>query len=547
MNATYLILLILGLFFLAYKFYGGFISKKIFDLDDRHKTPAHKLRDNIDYVPARKSVLFSHHFVTIAGLGPILGPAIAVIWGWLPGLLWIVFGSIFVGAVHDLSALVISIRYDGRSIGDVAKDLIGSRARVLLLIIVFFALSLAMGVFALVISTLFSAKYYPQVVIPSGSLIFIAMAIGYMVHKKNVPIFKATLLGIFLMAITIIIGVNFPIVGVTRNVWIFILLVYAFFASCIPVWLLLQPRDYLNSFQLYLVMGLMYLGIFITQPKIVAPAINTTATDLPALFPFLFIVVACGAVSGFHSIVSSGTTARQLNKEKNAQAIGYGGMILEGVLAVVALIACTAGFKTAGGWHSHYAGWNAASGLGPKLDAFITGAGNFLYGLGIPTDYGRVIVTIVVIGFALTTLDSGTRLLRYNVEDLGRCFHIRPLQNRFTASFIAVFAIGFFALMKIGMTLWELFGMTNQLLAGLCLLIAAIYLIKRQKPIIYVIIPMIFVFIVSFWAMIIKFRFFWIKHNWILCIVGGVIFILAIWLVTEGVIQIKERKKHAVS
>lgn len=545
MNAVIIVIISWIVFLLAYRFYSRFLNRKLFKLNDTHVTPAHKFRDDIDYVPTHKSVLFSHHFVTIAGLGPILGPAIAVIWGWLPAFLWIIFGSTLIGAVHDFGALVLSVRHDGRSIGDITKDMIGRRARLLFLFIVFFILALAMGVFTLVISTLISSTYHPEVVVPSGSLMIIAMIIGYLVYKRNVNIGIATVIGIILMIIAVIVGVRFPITGISQTAWIYILLIYAFFASSLPVWLLLQPRDYLNSFQLYFVLGLMYLGIFISHPNVVAPAINTKASDLPSLFPFLFIVVACGAVSGFHSLVSSGTTAKQLNRETQARPIGYGGMILEGLLAVAAVLACTAGFKSIDSWHSHYSGWQKAQGLGPKLDAFIAGAGSFLNGLGIPFGIAKAFIAIVVVGFALTTLDSATRLLRYNIEDIGRSLHIKPLNNRFLASLLAVVAIGYFALMKVGLTLWELFGTTNQLLAGLCFILVGIYLYKHKRPTKYVLLPMVFMLIITIWGMTIKLKEFFINHNWPLFITGGIVFILAIWLVVEGINIVGIKRKHA--
>lgn len=531
-------------FFGAYILYSRFISRNLFKLNNANITPAHRFRDDVDYVPTHKTVLFSHHFVTIAGLGPILGPAIAVIWGWVPAFLWIFFGCIFIGAVHDFGALVLSVKHDGRSVGDIAKDMIGSRARLLFLFIVFFILALAMGVFALVISTLLGPNYHPEVVVPSGSLMLIAMIIGYLVYKRNINVGIATVIGLILMIIAVVAGVRFPVTGISQAVWIYILLIYAFFASSLPVWLLLQPRDYLNSFQLYLIMGLMYLGIFVAHPSIVAPAINHSATDLPSLFPFIFIVIACGAVSGFHSLVSSGTTSKQLSRETQARPIGYGGMLIEGLLAVVAVLACSAGFKSTEAWHGHYSGWQAAKGLGPKLGAFITGAGSFLSGLGIPSAIAEAFVAIVVVGFALTTLDSATRLLRYNIEDIGRSLRIKPLGNRFLASLLAVVSIGYFALMKAGTTLWELFGTTNQLLAGLCLILLSIYLYKHKRPTLYVIIPMVFMLIITVWAMIIKLNEFWKTQSWSLFIIGGIVFVLAIWLVFEGLVIFRKKKKH---
>lgn len=537
MNAGLLAAGALGLFLLAYRFYGRFLDKHLFQLDPKKSTPSHTRQDNVDFCPTRPLVLFGHHFASICGLGPIIGPALAAIWGWLPAFLWIIFGAVFIGAAHDFGSLILSARYEGRSIGDLTGDIIGPRARLLFLVIIFFMIALAMGLFASVIATLFAPSYYPQAVIPSGLLIVIAIVLGQVVFKRGGRLGPATALGLLLMFGSLWVGAKLPVTGPSPTTWIFILLIYSFTASCLPVWVLLQPRDYLNSFMLYTGIALMYLGLFILQPTFVAPAINRSATDLPALFPFLFITVACGAVSGFHSLVCSGTTSKQLDKESDAKAIGYGGMLMEGALAVIVLFACTAGVASTEVWHSHYSGWAAMKGLGPSLGMFIEGAARFISQVGLSLEISRVLISVVVVGFALTTLDSATRLLRYNIEELGRTLHITPITNRYAASGLAVLAIGYFALMPSAKSLWQLFGTTNQLLAGLALLAITTYLFKRGRPTFFYAAPMLFMFATTVTAMGLKLKEFAKGGNNQLFIVSLVILGLAGWLVVEAAID----------
>ena len=552
MYALAIALITVAGFYCAYIFYSGFLSKRLFPLLELRSLPSHELEDGIDYVPTRKSVLFGHHFVSIAGLGPIMGPAIAVIWGWLPAFLWVFFGTIFLGAVHDFGALYISLRSDGRSIGDVTRDLIGIRAGTLFMVIIFFLLALAMGVFALIIATLLSDGYYPQAVIPVFSLMIIAMVIGTLVYKRRMDILKATIFGVAAMFVMIYVGMRFPVTGISKNTWIYVLLVYAFFASSLPVWLLLQPRDYLNSFQLYAGVALMYAGLLcVPALKIVAPAVNTASGKLPPLFPFLFITVACGAISGFHSLVSSGTTAKQLSNPRDARFIGYGGMLAEGMLAVIVIIACTATYATEEAWHARYSSWEAMDKLGPKLESFISGAASFLGRLGIPEEFAAVFMAVIVVGFAMTTLDSATRLLRYNIQELGQTFHVKLATNRYCASLVAVAAIGYFALMKVsvhdpvtglvttketGLILWQLFGSTNQLLAALGLLAVTVYLFQRRRPTVYTFVPMLFMIVVTVTALSVKIRSFWVEGSWPLLAISSAILLMSVWLAVEALV-----------
>lgn len=558
MNSLLLVLVSLVAFGVAYLFYAKFLSEKIFALDPLRKTPAHTRFDGVDFIPTRPPVLFGHHFASIAGLGPILGPAIGVIYGWLPALLWVVFGTIFLGAVHDLGTLVVSLRHDGRTIGDLTEDLIGYRAKIFFVILIFFVLALAMGVFCLVISGLFAEKR-PEAVIPTIALILIAMTIGTAVYKFKVRLFPATIIGVLLMLATVYVGIVVPVKNVTPSQWTYSLLIYAFVASVLPVWLLLQPRDYLNSFELYIAVGLLMLGVIVLHPPMSAPVLHN-APNSPPLFPFLFILIACGAISGFHNLVSSGTTARQLATEKDTRIIGYGGMTAEGFVALLAIVACTAAVGDRAEWLKGYADFNSANAV--TLDMFVRGAGALLASYGIPRAFAETFISVVVVAFAMTTLDTGTRLLRFNVEEIGETIKVKILSNRYVASLIAVSAIGYFALMKVnlpvmengeiiyklvpaGKTLWKLFGTTNQLLAAMGLLVVSIYLYRRKKPMWYTVLPMVFMLVLTIYAMLFQLHEFWLEtpKNMPLIVTSLILIVISFWLVLEAVIVFKKLKK----
>ncbi len=540
MNALTIALITLAAYIVAYMLYARFLGRKVLGLDPRRKTPASSFEDGVDFVPTSPIVLFGHHFASIAGLGPILGPAIAVIWGWLPAVLWILFGSILIGGVHDLASLFVSLRNRGRSIGDVTRSLVGRRAHILFLVLIFFTLSLCMGTFVRVIATLFSDSFYPESVIPVFALIGLAVMVGLLVYRRGVKLAPATVIALALMFLSIWIGLRNPVTGVSSPFWVYVLIAYAFVASVLPVWLLLQPRDYLNAYQLVIGMVLMYIGLFIVRPEISAPAINHSSTGLPSLFPFLFITIACGAISGFHSLVATGTTSKQLSRETHALPIGYGGMLAEGLLAMIVVLACVSGVSRAE-WFEHYASWQGAAGLPAKMDAFVKGAGNFVSSVGIPVRIARSFIVVMAVGFAMTTLDSGTRLLRYNLEELGDGLNIKPLRNRFIAALAAVVGIGYFSLMTVdgrpvGLMLWELFGTTNQILASLGLLPVSLFLYRLGKPIVYTLVPMAGMLVMTVTAMAIRLRTNYTAGHWPLLIVGAVILLLVLWLVIESFI-----------
>lgn len=553
MSAVLIAVLAFFAYLIAYFTYGRRLATRLLGFEPDRPTPARVQEDGVDYVPSKRLVLFGHHFATIAGLGPILGPAIAVIWGWLPALLWVLFGSVFMGAVHDLVALYISLRNEGRSIGDITGQLLGPRGRTLFLVLIFFLLSLAMGAFAHVIAILFGGAFYPQAVFPVWALIGLAVVIGLSVYRLGLPLTPATVIGVGLMLAATWWGAGHPVTSLPLlgelhlEHWVWILMAYALVASILPVWLLLQPRDYLNSFQLYIGMGLLYVGLFATNPKIVAPAFNNLPADLPPLFPFLFITIACGAISGFHSLVSSGTTAKQLATERDGLFVAYGSMLTEGLLAVLAILATTAGFATRAEWHAHYASWAGAQGLGAKLQAFVQGGANLCAGLGLDPNLMAVFIAVVVVGFAMTTLDSGTRLLRYNLEELGSHFRAIGLVtgNRFGAGILAVLAIGFFALIKVGgkpagITLWALFGISNQLLGALGFLVMTLWFYRAGRPFLYLLLPMGFMMAITLVALPYSLWQFLRSDpiSWPLLVTGIAILILDLWLIAEAVLSL---------
>ena len=441
------------LYLVAYHTYGRWLSRRIFKLDPEATVPSIELNDDVDYVPTKKSIVFGHHFTSIAGTGPIVGPAIAVMWGWLPALIWVLVGSIFIGAVHDFGALVVSLRNRGQTVGDIAGRVLNPRVRMLFLLILFLALTIVLAIFGLVIANVF--RQYPQTIFPCLVEIPIAVLIGLALHRKGIDLLLPSLLALGCMYLAVIYGgvgmlgeVNtwlsqLPVMG-----WVVILLLYSYVASVLPVWTLLQPRDYINSHQLLTALGLVVAGLFAAalfggapvegaRPalEMVAPAVEWAPEGAPMIFPFLFVTIACGAISGFHCLVSSGTSSKQLKCETDAQFVGYGSMLIEGFLATLVILACCAGLGLGieiekGGatllgeaaWESRYASWGAAKGLGAKVGAFVDGSANFLEALGISAGIATALMGVLVASFAATTLDTACRLQRYVVQELAGTF-----------------------------------------------------------------------------------------------------------------------------
>jgi carbon starvation protein len=570
-----IVLLVVGVsaFLTGYHVYSRFISRRIYQLDPDFVTPSHEFEDGVDYVPTNKHVLFGHHFTSVAGAAPIVGPAIAVIWGWLPAFLWVTIGTVFAGAVHDFGTLWISTRHKGRSIGTLTESIVGDRARVLFLLLIFFLLLMVNAVFAVIIANLFMGN--PGAVLPVWGSLVVALIVGFLIYRTGAGILLPSLGALATLYLMIWFGQYLPfelpdVIGFEptatqlttaggdaaaaaeaaradgqRVGWIVVLFIYTFFASVLPVWLLLQPRDYVNGHQLFVALGIIGAGVLVTNPEVVAPAVNTNLPDdAPAWFPLLFITIACGAISGFHGLVGSGTSSKQLDKDTDARYVGYGGALGEGTLAVTSIIACTAGFAIfAGldGWHAHYGSWAAAS--AGATTAFVNGVGVLAEGIGIPSRVATIFAAVVVISFAATTLDTSVRLQRYIIGELGVEYRVKLVQNRWVATLIAVVACALLALGLDrgagGMRIWPLFGTTNQLLAGLSLLIITLFLFRQRRAVWVTIIPMTFLLVMTTWAMILNLRRFAGESQTLLLVVGGAIFVLEIWLLFEAVAAIR--------
>jgi carbon starvation protein len=550
-------------YLICYHIYGKFISKKIFAISPDTKPPSVEFEDGIDYVPTRKEIIFGHHFTSISGTGPIVGPAIAIIWGWLPAILWIFLGSIFMGAVHDFGTLIISMRHQGKSISEVTAKYVNKRTRILFFLIVFLELWIVIAIFGLIIAIIFNI--FASSVFPVWLQIPIALYLGHLIYhkKKNSPVLP--ILAVTLMYITIIAGNYLPIkmpdiLGIpATGIWTIILLIYAYFASVLPVTTLLQPRDFINAYQLIIAMGLLSLGIIFSSLgkglPIVAPSIQLHPMETPSLWPLLFITIACGAISGFHSLVSSGTSAKQVSNEKDALFVGYGSMLVEGFLATLVIIAVAAGigmgYQTSNGeiilgidaWTKHYASWAAADGLSSKINAFVIGSANMIASLGITHSIAVVIIGVFIASFAGTTLDTATRIQRYVISELATDLKINILSNRYLATFIAIVTAAFLAFItgadgKGALILWPLFGAVNQTLAALALIIITLYL-KAKGGIKWLLtgLPAAFMAIMTLWATIINQIDFFSQQNPLLETINAAVLIIVVWIIVEGLLK----------
>ena len=571
MSSVALLLVGLSAFATGYLFYSRYVAVRIYRLDPDFKTPAHEFEDGVDFMPTNRHVLFGHHFTSVAGAAPIVGPAIAVIWGWLPAFLWVVFGTIFAGAVHDFAILWISTRHKAQSIGTLANEIVGGRARVLFLLIIFFLLLMVNAVFAVVIANLFIGN--PGAVLPVWGSLVVAIVVGFLIYRTGAGILGPSIGALAVLYLLIWMGQYVPFqfpdffgfqptaaqlaagdaqtaaaAAATDGVragWVITLFVYGFFASVLPVWVLLQPRDYINSHQLFVALGIIFLGILITNPEVIAPAVNhDLPADAPSWFPLLFVTIACGAISGFHGLVASGTSSKQLDKETDARYVGYGGALGEGIVAVTSILATTAGFAVfvgLEGWHAHYGTW--ASATAGATTAFVQGVGVLAQGVGIPQQVAVIFAAVVVISFAATTMDTGVRLQRYIITELGVQYQIKAAQNRWLATLIAVGTCAALALGidrgAGGMRLWALFGTTNQLTAALSLLIVTIFLLRLGRPIWVTLVPMVFLFFMTTWAMVDNILRYWTDSEPLLLTVGASIFVLEIWLIFEAVVAFR--------
>lgn len=533
--------------------YSKFIARKIYQLDPEFITPAHEFNDGVDFVPTNKFVLWGHHFTSVAGAAPIVGPAIAVYWGWVPAVLWVVLGTIFFAGVHDFGALWASNRHKGRSMGALSEEVIGSRTRALFMVVVFLVLLMVNSVFGVVIANSFVGT--PTAVFPAWSAIVVALIIGQLVHRK----FNLVVLGIggvIVLYMTVFAGSQLPLelpemFGLSTEAnWILILFTYAAVASMLPVWVLLQPRDFINGMQLFVGLVLLYGAVFLFMPDISAPAFNSQlAEDSPPWFPLLFVTIACGAISGFHGIVASGTSSKQLDKETDARFVGYLGAVGEGSLALITIVTVSgvALAATPEAWHAVYDEFGSAG-----AGAFISGGANLIHsGWGIPAEVAQTLLATMVVLFAGTTMDSGVRLQRYIIEEWGDIYGLPLLKKGVVATLIAVGACLLLAFGAGGasgtggLIIWPLFGSTNQILAGMTLLIISVLLIKLGRPAIYTLVPMLLVLTTSFLAGLITLEQYWRDGNYLLLGLDVVVLVTSVMVMLEaGAVVVSVRRER---
>ena len=567
-----LLMLVCGVgYLIAYHTYGRFLAKKIFKLDKNTPVPSVELQDGIDYVPTRKGIIFGHHFTSIAGTGPIVGPAIGIIWGWLPAILWVLLGCIFMGAVHDLGALVVSMRNQGKSISEITAKYINARVRFIFFAIVFLALLIVIAIFGVVIAAVFTR--FPSAVIAVWLQIPIAVALGFAVYKKGTNIVASTAIAVIGMYLCIAVGSRLPVelgsaFGIpATGLWVIILLIYAWFASTLPVTTLLQPRDYINAWQLFIAMALLVGGTVTAslagKLALVAPAINLSLpANTPPMWPFMFVIIACGAISGFHCLVASGTSAKQVAKEPDSLFVGYGSMLLEGALAVLVIICVGAGVGMAlklgdgtiltgqAAWQHYYSSWIGAKGLSDKIAPVVQGAANMMGTVGVPEAVGITLMGVFIASFAGTTLDTSVRIQRYVVSELATDLKIPYLANRWAATSFAVLTAAVLAFAtgadgKGAMKLWPLFGSSNQLLAALALLVITLYL-KRKGGLKFIVtaVPCVIMLVITSWAMVKNEMIFLADENWLLVTIGGGIFALALWMTVEALIAFRFQARY---
>ncbi len=550
-------------YIIMYRIYGRFIAQNIFKISNSASVPSKEFEDGIDYVPTKKEIIFGHHFTSIAGTGPIVGPAIAIIWGWLPALLWVFIGSVIMGAVHDFGALIISMRNQGKSISEFTAKYINRRTRFLFFIIVFLALWIIIAIFGLIIAIIFSM--YPTSVLAVWLQIPISISLGYLIYKKGMNITLCSIIAVILMYSTMIIGSYVPLempslLGIpATGIWTIILLIYAYFASVLPVTTLLQPRDFINAYQLLIAMILLTLGVLFCSLSgtldLVAPVVQLNPAEAPPMWPFLFITIACGAISGFHSLVASGTSAKQVSNESDSLFVGYGSMLIEGVLATLVIVAVAAGigigYTSASGdtltgvhaWTTHYASWTAADGLGSKISAFVAGSANMIAAVGISYKLAIIIMGVFIASFAGTTLDTATRIQRYVISEITSGLKVDIFRNRHLATAFVVISAALlaFATGADGMgalTLWPMFGAVNQTLAALALIVVTLYL--RGRGVHYWIVagvPALFMAIMTLWASIMNEADFLQQFQPLLFTVNGLIILIVFWITIEGFIK----------
>lgn len=531
MNSAVLIGFGIVYFIFAYFWYGGVIKKRVLGSDDSIETPSHTMYDGNDYVPTKSPILFGHHFSSIAGAGPIVGPILAfALFGWLPALIWIVVASVFMGAVHDYTALIISARSKGVSIVDIAGTAISPKARSFFAVFVWLTLILVQAVFADLTAKTIVEK--PEIAIPTFGLLFLAMGFGYLVYRKNAPIAVSTIIALIFLFGLILLGNAFPLIA-SYQTWLILTMVYVFIASVIPVWILLQPRDYLSMYILIIGLVIGFVGMLILRPEITAPAFISFDSKIGPMFPMLFITIACGAISGFHAIVSSGTSAKQLDKESDGQKVAFGGMLTEGALALLVTV-MVASVLT---WAPGSSDLNSFQGLLGKSANIVFGVAlaKSVAVLGIPFEYGTQFGILMLNAFILTSLDTASRLNRYIVTETLGVKYGGLFSNKYFATGISVILSYIMCVANGYQVIWPVFGASNQLIATLALFVISAWLFSKGKPKWYTLIPGFIMLIITELALIYQALFMYYPNgNYILVAVALILFVLGIIISIEA-------------
>lgn len=568
MSSIWLLAIGVGMFLFGWFVYSKFVAYKVLRIDEKLVTPAHELRDDVDYVPTNKFVLWGHHFTAVAGAAPIVGPAIAVQWGWLPAFLWVTLGTVFFAGIHDMSALWASVRNKGKSIGTICTKMVSNRVGQLFMVVIFLLLLMVNAAFSIIIAK--ESAENPSTVIPAWGAIAIALVMGQLIYKKRMKLGLVTILGVVGLYLLVPLGVAVP-VSLPNSVlgmgpvhqWVVILFIYAGIASVLPVWALLQPRDYVNGIQLFIALALLYLSILIVAPKVVAPTLIPAISqdgNWGLIFPLLFVTIACGAISGFHGLVSSGTTSKQINEFKDVRFVGYLGSVGEGSLALATIIACVAGVSLLSGFGTDVAAgdWTSIYKGGQRY--FVEGGGAIIHeGFGLPQDVAQTLLSLMLVLFAATTMDAGVRLQRYIIQEWGEMYRIAWLRKTGLATLIAVLSsisLAWGGIVEQGsnqIVLWPIFGATNQLLAAMTLTILGVLLIKsnRVKGSLVMLIPMSFILLMSFWSACIKLIEFFRTSNWLLACVSLIVIVVTLLVMLSSlreiskVLKSRERKSAA--
>ncbi|MBI5143557.1 MAG: carbon starvation protein A [Candidatus Omnitrophica bacterium] len=520
MNSLTFFIAAMVVLWLGYRFYGSSFEKFL-KVDPSRPTPAHTKYDGVDYVPAKHwLVLFGHHFSSIAGAGPVIGPVIAVgLWGWGPATLFVILGTIFIGGIHDMAALLMSVRHSGSSIADISEEMISKRARLIFSWFVLLALIVIVSVFVYFCSQTFIVE--PKIVLPSLGLIPVAVLTGILIYKLRVKLVISTIIGLALLVSLIFLGQAIPIIlpkGYEYLIWTIILLAYCFLASVLPVNILLQPRDYLSSYLLFFGIAIGFLGVITSRPNFSTPAFVGWNSQEGGLWPMLFVTIACGAISGFHSLVSAGTTSKQIANERDVKRIGYGAMVVEAVVAIIAIIAVAGGFASFGELKTSLS-------KGGPVNVFGAGFGHLTrFVLG---GFGGFIAIILLNSFILTTLDTATRIARYILQELFNTL------DRYLATALIVLAGGWIALTGEWKKIWPIFGAANQLVAALTLIVISSWLLSQKKHVKFTLMPALFMLITTIGALVWQLGKFVKEGDWFLAVIDIALLILALSMILE--------------